>query len=333
MAKQLDLNSFVAILCFACGLATTLEGSSVDTLSVEFTTDSLGLGSDELNISGSAVAADRAGFITSTDLGVGSVLSVQQDGTAGLGTLDNRLLVTVTAKTYLDVTDAPVDFHAAVLSINDDDKSLRKEGLGVRAFKFSIDDEMKLHRINALDGSKHVSGGTDSTSYAERVAKVKKDGILDGAPHVDEAVYFDFNTPVAAQSLRFLLTDYKYKLGSKDMTKIDLTITLASGELLSVGTVEPSKDQIAEGLFTAGPEDESWWLNLSGIGELEDGDVVDVVTIMAVDDNPLEPKETAEHFFIHGLEVAPVPEPATASLVAFGGLVLVGRRIRRKIAQ
>jgi hypothetical protein len=72
---------------------------------IELTTDALGLtlGSEPKGINhqgnDSYVEADRPGqLITSTAANVGSVLTIQSDGTAGSGTGANPLLVTVTAR-------------------------------------------------------------------------------------------------------------------------------------------------------------------------------------------------------------------------------------------
>ena len=75
-----------------------------------------------------------------------------------------------------------------------------------------------------------------------------------------------------------------------------------------------------------------WKLKFSGITQLQVGDGIDSFTICANDNNPYDPSETAEHFFIAGfnvdaitaitVEADVVPEPATVALLCFGVLMM-----------
>ena len=138
-------------LAVAVALAVLLGGTGVVQAlptSITLTAGELGLGSDNINYAGngSAVEADRPGIlVTSTANNVGSILSIQADGTAGSGSLANPLLVNVTARAHLDVqTVLPADFdiYPGVITLTKDSGKGGKDerrGLGVRAFGLDLD--------------------------------------------------------------------------------------------------------------------------------------------------------------------------------------------------
>ena len=137
-------RTLVAALALAVLLGgTELAQALPTTVSITLTAGELGLGGNNINYTGnnSAVEADRPGkLVTSTANNVGSVLTIQADGTAGSGTMANPLFVTVTAQSHLDIqTGLPAgyDIHGGVITITKDsgrDGGDKKRGLGVRAF-------------------------------------------------------------------------------------------------------------------------------------------------------------------------------------------------------
>jgi hypothetical protein len=66
----------------------------------------------------------------------------------------------------------------------------------------------------------------------------------------------------------------------------------------------------------------------SNIEELNAEDIIESFTITAIDDYPLVPRETAEHFFITGFNVDArvVPEPTTLGLLGLGTVFLFRNR-------
>ena len=171
-------------------LPAVSAGAIADTITIELTTDALGLGSTEINYAGndSAVEADRPGkLVTSTTANVGSVLAIQTNALAGPGDMVNPLLVTVTARTHMDVkTGLPAgyDFQAGVITLTDKDNDLPKEGLGVRGFGIDLDPASPTYArryVNPdyiatnghgfqMEGSKEVSGGVDKEAWADFIA-------------------------------------------------------------------------------------------------------------------------------------------------------------------
>jgi len=288
-------------------------------VSVKLTANALGLGSDNLN-SGGTVDPDVPGLYTSPTTGEGSVLQVQVDGLAGPGSALNPLLVTITAQTRLDtVSGLPSshDYQAGVLFISKEAADLpdgRKEGIGVRAF--TVDGPTGLREIDSksglakIEGSKHVSGGTGPTSYDS--------GDPNGPPHVDEAVYFDFNPAwiVNAQSVEVLLSEF-------DPTDIiDLHIERTSAADIDLMFLQTTNTAIFEEIG-----DKLWKLKFAGLPQLGPADLVERFSIAADDNKPGDPHDTAEHFFVTGLKVDAVPEPATMSLMVIGLCIL---RLRRR---
>ncbi|MCF7956718.1 MAG: hypothetical protein K9M75_13025, partial [Phycisphaerae bacterium] len=158
------------MLLVICGIQTTAFGTLVP-VSVKFTSEALGLGSDDINDGkdGQSVDADFAGrFVTSTVTGQGSILYIQQNGLAGSGSESSPLFLTVTAKGHLD-TPGPGDWNAGILYISEEndsddkdpgDKGYHidgyKEGLGVRAF--TIDPGTGLRVIDSSTGRARIEG-------------------------------------------------------------------------------------------------------------------------------------------------------------------------------
>ncbi|GAF84196.1 unnamed protein product, partial [marine sediment metagenome] len=302
---------------------------------IKLTSEALGLGNSDIN-KGKTVAPDVPGFITSPTAGQGSILTVQSDGKAGIGTTV-PVLVTITAQTRLDTLfglPSSHDYHAGVLFISKEKKDLpdgKKEGLGVRAFKVDETtglrelDSQKKHKkkgkkepdksgLAKIEGSKHVSGGTSDDTYDWRKPN--------GAPHVDEAVLFDFNPQFYADALsvEVLLSEF-------DPTDIvDLHIELTSGSTFDFGFLQTTDTSLFEQV--GADKDKLWKLKFSGIDQLQTGDLIQNFTIFAVDDDPLNPRGTAEHFWVTGMTVDAelIPEPATVLLLGFGSLALLRKR-------
>ncbi len=369
-----------------CSIPVTTFATAVP-VSIKFTSDALGLGSDNINDGkdGMSIGTDFAGKLeTSTVTGEGSFLYIQQDGLAGLGSTDNPLFVTVTAKNHLD-TPGPGDWNAGVLYISkeytgggknaianskdkgkgkgkgkdkskgkgiskgrgrdkgrckdrdrDKDKGKDKshsshldgykEGLGVRAF--TVDPAGGLRIIDPatgrarIEGSKHVSGGTETFDSWDDITLVKtKDGVKNGPPHVDELVRFDFANPVAAQSVVVRFSDFL----STDV--IDLSIEVIHQDGSTETLTDNWLDTVESPLVIAGIEsDKLCDLIFANIAGLSDTDLITSFDIRAIDDNPLHPRETAEHFYITAISASVVPEPATITLLGMGFLSLFRRR-------
>lgn len=326
------------MLLVICSIHATAFGTLVP-VSVKFTSEALGLGSGNINDGedGASVDADFTGrFETSTVTGQGSVLYVQDDGLAGSGSQSSHLFLTVTAKGHLD-TPGPGDWNAGILYISQENHSEDKnpshknyhidgykEGLGVRSF--TIDPDTGLRVINPdtqrarIEGSQHVSGGTEMIGTWDDITF---DGTKNGSPHVDELIRFDFENPVEAQSIVVRFSEFL----STDVIDLSIDITHQDGstETLTdnwLGTDESS-------LVLAGSEnDKVYDLIFANIAGLSSTDLVTGIEIRAIDDDPLHPRETAEHFFITGIEANIIPEPATIGLLGIGFLSLF-RRFRK----
>ena len=112
-----------------------LGGLPAQAAVITLTTGQLGLGGSNINHTGndSAVGADITGkLVTSATNNVGSVLTIQESGVAGPGTGSDPLLVTVTARSHLDIqTNLPAgyDIHGGVITLTaDNGKDWEKKG-------------------------------------------------------------------------------------------------------------------------------------------------------------------------------------------------------------
>ena len=311
--RSMKLDGTLAPAMICCLVLTS--SALAAPISVKLTSEALGLGSDNIN-AGSTVDPDIPGaLVTSPSAGMGSILTVQQSGLAGPGSGANPLFVTITAKTHVDTLyslPAVHDYQAGVLYISDEDSHTpdgRKEGIGVRAF--GVDGLTGLRTFDGglanIEGSKHVSGGTGPGTYLF--------GNPNGAPHVDELVNFEYATPVFGQSIEVLLSEYE----STDI--IDLHIEVVGGSDIDLQFLGTSDATLFEEIG-----DKLWKVTFDSptIG-LEPDDLVSSFYIGADDDVPADPRGTAEHFWITGTS-AVVPEPATLSLLALGGLLAIKRR-------
>lgn len=316
-------RTLLAVLALAVILGGAGHAQAVP-ISIKLTADALGLGSSDIN-KGDTVDPDMPGFITSTTTGKGSILTIQTDGLAGPGTAANPLFVTVTARTRLDTVNYPLfggdprDYQAGIIYISkESDKTPdgRDEGLGVRAF--TVDGATGLREFDdgsglaKIEGSKDVSGGTGPDTYYPLKPN--------GPPHVDESVTFDFVPQFYANALsvEVLLS----KFDPSDI--IDLHIDLMSGPDIYLEFLQTTDTSIFEQVDPT--YDKLWKLKFSGLSGLKPGDLIDNFTIRANDDEPWNPRGTAEHFLITGFTA--VPEPATVVLLGLSSLSLILRRRR-----
>jgi hypothetical protein len=280
-------------------------------------------------------------FITSSTTGQGSILTIQKDGKAGAGSVSNPLLVTVTAKTHLDVTSglpAQNDYQAGVIYMTSSATTVKDNGLGVVAFTVGTDALRTFSGTAAkIEGSKEVSGGTDpNTTW---------DG-MNGAPHVDEEAIFNFNTSLNLAAKSFTITLTKFDgtgtggglNGTQDA--IWLHIDLVGGGSRELQAATASNSGGANPLFTqiGAAADQVFNVNFNAtVLNLSATDRISSFFVRAIDDNPSAPTGTAEHFLINGFTYSDnpvgadgVPLPATV----WGGLVLLGgMSVRRNRAK
>lgn len=317
------------------GLVVTSANASL--VSFTFTTEALGLGTQDINKGGS-VSPDRSGIFTSTTPGQGSVLQVQTSGLAGPGTDIDPLLFTVTAQTRLDTLYGipSDDYRAGILYISNQDSHTpdgAKEGLGVRAFTVDSITGLRRYHQNGLaviQGNKHISGGTGLATYLLQP---------NGPPHVDESIRFDFNSNsyVKARSIDVLLSDVKTtskgkgngKGATPGQAKLDLHIQLTSGQTVDISSVQLDNSPLTHQVDPS--YDKLWSLSFAEIANLGANDYIDHFEIRAID--PLisgQAKKTAEHFLITGFTGTIAPEPATILLLTVGALFLRRRNHKKR---
>ncbi len=171
-------------------------------------------------------------------------------------------------------------------------------------------------------------------------------------PHVNEDVSFDINDgqmALAANSVIVILTNINAGSDEMDLS-IDLTINLVGGGVIQrtynylsdapnafslvpnpgdPGKMYDKMVQFNFGQIRIGDDDAD---DDSGDAlMLSSTDFIDSFTIGARLDLADDPKTTDEHFLIGGIsaDVAPVPEPATMSILALGGAAMLKARRRR----
>ena len=311
MAK---LTAILLVLVVLGGLP-----AQADMTSIKLTSDALGLGSVKINDAGNDtyVEGDRPGkLVTSTADNIGSVLYIQSNNLAGGGSTTDPAphpvsnLVTVTARSHMDVQDdlpENYDVHAGVITLTSHNTSkdeLSKEGLGVRAFAIDSSTGRRYDDGEGkgfiTEGSKHVSGGVDVTSWLDFLSG-NPSPPHNSPPHVDEDVLFNFNNDlffVAADSVKVLLTDIKAGSGPFDLA-LDLTIDLVGGSRVKMSYDYLSDAPDVFSLYST--YDNVIEVDFSGdsLG-LSSTDLIDSFIIGARDDPADGPKETDEHFFING---------------------------------
>lgn len=144
------------ILIFLAGVSNAVALST----RIELTSDSLGLGSSDINhgSNGSAVEKDIVSkLVTSSVRNTGSILYIQTNNLAGQGDIENPLMVTVTSHTHTDTTvglPAGYDFQGGVITLTKNDNNISKEGLVVRSF--GIDIQSGSSRYLKRSGSKTI---------------------------------------------------------------------------------------------------------------------------------------------------------------------------------
>ncbi len=266
-------------------------------VSVKLTTNALGIGSVAYNDAGVADADVPGKIVLSPLTGTGNILTIQQSGVAGPGTLGDPLLVTVTARTHLDTLSglpAAHDYVAGIIYLTNENAQLpdgKNEGLGVRAI--TVDGATVLRVIDpatgrpCIEGSKDVSGGTGPEVY--------NPSNPNGTPHVDEEACFDFNNPdltIRAVNTSFLLSKFDAD------NRIQLFVRLTTGETFEL-PFEGTGNTALFSVVDAGAK--LWRLHIAGVPGIGANDLLDVVCIRAIDNNPQAPTSTAEHFLITGM--------------------------------
>jgi MYXO-CTERM domain-containing protein len=241
---------------------------------------------------------------------------------AGSGAPGTPLFATITARSHLDITSglpAVNDYQAGVITLTKENTSLpdgKDEGLGVRAFRVNGTTALRTFGAQGrplLEGSKEISGGTGPSAYDPSDPN--------GPPHVDEEVLVTFagDQLVAANSVVVTLS----KFDATD--KLWLTINLVGGAVytntfLGVGS--------AIALVPGGTAaDKVYNLSFADLGAgFGANTLVESFSIRAVDDDPANPRGTAEHFLITGFRGDVVPTPGAAVLFGIAGLTAIRRR-------
>ena len=270
--------------------------------------------------------------------GLGTVLYVQTNGLAGLGTAASPLFVTLTAMSHMDNTGSIGDFQAGNFYMTKTDGTVKDNGLGVRPFTVNETTGLREAGLNpAIEGSKEVSGGTDPTDFATRG---------NGAPHVDERVLFTFAQGVLGSSINVVLTkfDATGTNGGLNNTEdvFDLIISRMGLADLTYSNVHKSVPPGSATISYIGVEaDQVVNLNFAGLLAYGLGatDVVTSFSIRANDDDPTNPAGTAEHFLIDGLSANLAPPPSVpdgGSTIALLGLAMmllpVAKRLQKYTA-
>jgi hypothetical protein len=366
LMKALFYKSLLATTCLLVSMP-----AFATPVTILLNTDALGLGATDINYAGnnSPVEADRAGkLVTSTTANVGSVLYVQDNNLAGLGTVANPLLATITTRSHLSVQNnlpAGYDLHAGVITLTNDADAIDKTGLGVRAFAIDTagtpgsNPNFGKRYVNQtflndgdnetgfqMEGSKEISGGDGLDDFFDFVGD---NGVppTNNPPHVDEDVTFDINdgaVMVEVGSIDVLLTKVKAGSGPLDLA-LNLSLTVVGDANVYSTTFAalssyPSVFQILDAMDS--DKDEAVvmdfnGLDFAGLWGLASTDKVDSFTIGAREDPADGLRETDEHFLISAFSVEtmtgpgpnPIPEPSAAVLFCVGAL-LVGKSVRRQ---
>jgi len=335
---------------------TTITASAA-IIEANLTAEGLGLTNDSsVNINkGSVVDADQAGLITSPTIGMGSILTILDNGLAGNPGGNNSLFVTVTANSRTDNFPDAKDYQAGIIMLtkqeNNNNKHADKgEGLGIRAFTVingpAGDASTGLRQIDGvtgrakIEGSKHISGGVENDPFDPQNAN--------DAEHVDEIVFFDFNYDqlnVDADSfvVRFSEMD---KLDGQGRAKdhMNITLTLGDDTLITLSDISIADTDLFSLAAGGTLNDKVWDLNFSGINDylgitaLDDTDVLKQITVQSTEaylKNAQNNQWEKSHFFINTMSAdvtdAPaIPEPGTLGLILAGGVAMIFRRSKSK---
>jgi hypothetical protein len=197
-----------------------------------------------------------------------------------------------------------------------------KEGMGIKAFTVDDDDGLRTYEGGRakIEGSKHLSGATGPTDQYSTDPN--------GAPHVDESLIFNFDDAytVPAQSVGVTVSDFD----SEDM--LDVYMELLSGDSKVFTSLDLSSTGVGgAALFTNLGDDKLWELNFAILMGLLDTDVLTDFTLRAVEGQPDDPSEKADHFYVSGMSfddvtITELPEPATMTLLAIGGVAMLRRK-------